>query len=1123
MTEQLVGTRIVGRDRELGELLALLDEARAGRGHLVLLGGEPGIGKSRLADELAGRARTQGSLVLWGRGWEDAGAPPYWPWIQALRAYLRSTSGDDVRRHLGSGATDVAQMLPELRDLLPDLAPHREQASESARFRLFDSTTTLLRNVARDKPMVVVIDDLQAADAPSILLLRFLAGQLHDMPVLVVGTYRDVELTPEHPLTSAIEEVARERGTRVMALGGLAPDAVAEFVGTVADVTRHDPLVAAVWRATSGNPLFVGEAVRLLSAEGRLGDVADLPSFRVAVPAGIRAVISRRIGHLSEPTVGALTLGAVIGPEFSLEILRRVAQHAGDPALDLVDEAVHASLLQPIAGAPGRYRFSHDLVRETLYDELSPDRRAAVHRRIAEALEERHGESATPNLAELAFHFVQAAQQGEDEPAVPQTGEVVRKAIEYSRRAGDEAARSLAYEEAARLYLMSLTVQSLSRTSDDDLRTEILLSRGDVQAKAGDLEAARASFLDAAEIAKRTGVGQRLARAALGYGGRQQWSRAGRDARLIPMLQDSLVMLGGRDERLRARLLTRLACAWRSAPERRHDSDILSRQAVEIARGLDDPASMIDALVGRFWATFWPENPDERVSIAAEAQQIGEQLTDGEWLADVHFMSFLTLTERGRIAEARREIEALRRVIEELRQPAELWLVQRNREMLDLLVGDFAGVDKVIGQEIESVHQVTPARDDVAAVRTNLFLLRRAQGRITEEEANVRASVEEFPWYPLHRAALACLLVDVGRVDEARVVFDDLARDDFSALYHDNEWLLGMGLASEACALLGDADAAAVLYEQLSPFAGRHAIGHAEGSVGAIDRYLGLLAATRGDPETAIGHLEAAIAANDAMGARPWAAHSQHDLAVVLRRRGLAGDDVRAQDLDRAARSTALALGMALADEIASSIDPMPVADSPTSTSAVLRSEGEYWTVEFGGDAFRIRDSKGMRHLARLLSAPGKEVHSLELASSDAVETGEHTPRELELRTGWGDAGAILDPEAKAAYRARLNEIREDLAEAERWNDPERASRLQAEQRALTQELAGALGLGGRDRVAASAAERARVSVTRATRAAMARIREHSTALGDHLDATIRTGTFCSYSPDPRAPIEWKV
>ena len=449
------GPFFVGRDRELRELLEALAEAASGRGRLVLVGGQPGIGKSRLADELATRARERGYLALWGRGWEDAGAPPYWPWVQVLRAYLRSTDTACVRRHMGSGAGDIAQMLPELRGLFPDLPPPADTGtgSDSARFQLFDSTATLLRNAARAQPLLVVLDDLQAADAPSIRFLRFLASQLGDMSLLLVGTYRDVELTPEHPLASAIagghSRAVHPHARALRARSGCRRPV--HRVGSERDPARpprrgrvaRDERQSAVRRGSRPPPV----------SGGRLSEVADLLSLRVAVPAGVRAVIARRIGHLSEATTRALGLGAVLGPEFSLEVLRRIGDYGVDQALDLVDEAVQAGLVQPVSGVLGRYRFSHDLVRESLYDELSPGRRVRLHRRVAHVLEEFHAASIDAHLAELAFHYVEAAQGGDETLAQTDVERIGSKAVDYARRAGDDAARSLAYEEAARLLL----------------------------------------------------------------------------------------------------------------------------------------------------------------------------------------------------------------------------------------------------------------------------------------------------------------------------------------------------------------------------------------------------------------------------------------------------------------------------------------------------------------------------------------------------------------------------------------------------------------------------------------------------------------------------------------------
>ena len=498
---------------------------------------------------------------------------------------------------------------------------------------------------------------------------------------------------------------------------------------------------------------------------------------------------------------------------------------------------------------------------------------------------------------------------------------------------------------------------------------------------------------------------------------------------------------------------------------------------------------------------------------------------DGERLIDAHLMLFMGLSELGRMAEARGEVETVTRLTVELRQPAQLWLGIAPRALLALLDGDLPLAEELIERETDNRRQVTIARDDESAARMHRFLLRREQGRLAEEEPSIRSSVGDFPWYPLYRAALACLLRDLGRDAEARAVFENLARDEFRALYRDSEWLLGMSLASEACALLGDGSAAEVLYDQLEPFAGRHAIGHAEGSVGAVDRYLGLLAATLGRLDDAVRHLDAAVDINEAWGALPWAAHSRHDLAWVLTRRDAPGDRDRAEEAERVALAAATTLGMALAGRIrAEDQGPPDSTASPVRVaSGTFHREGEYWTIGYEGAAFTVRDSKGMRHLARLLESPGREVHALDLVQLDSPGSPPGTAAGESLsRGGSGDAGPVLDAESKAAYRRRLDEIREELDEAERWNDPARVDRLQVELQALTHELASAFGLGGRDRPTGSSAERARVSVTRAIRAALRRIDEQSPALGAHFDATIHTGTFCSYMPDPRAAITWR-
>ena len=289
-----------------------------------------------------------------------------------------------------------------------------------------------------------------------------------------------------------------------------------------------------------------------------------------------------------------------------------------------------------------------------------------------------------------------------------------------------------------------------------------------------------------------------------------------------------------------------------------------------------------------------------------------------------------------------------------------------------------------------------------------------------------------------------------------------------------------------------------------------------EGSVGAVSRYLGLLAKTIGRLDDAELHLSDAVALNERMGAKPWAAHSRFDLADVLLERDAPGDRERATEALRTARATCQELGMpALAEKVANRLADLgagrvhvPEPPGPTGP-ATFRREGEYWTVVFGGDAFRLRDTKGLQYLARLLAEPGREFHVLDLVGS-RPESG-------------GDAGALLDPQAKAAYRRRLDELEEEIQDAESTGDARRIEHARSEREFIARELGTALGLGGRDRVAASASERARVNVTRAVKATLGRIAEHSSTLGRHLEATVRTGTYCSYEPDPRVPVPWEI
>jgi len=289
------GDSLVGRESELAELAAGLDDAFAGRGRLSLVAGEPGAGKSRLFEELAGRARARGARVLVGRCWEAGGAPAYWPWVQALRAYARETEPEALRAQMGAGAAALAQILPELRERFPDISEPPAREAEGARFRLFEATSGLLRNAGRAHPLVVVLDDLHAADEPSLVLLRFVARELAGSRLLVVGAYRDVDPALGDPLSSTLAELVREPNTGQIALAGLSEAAVGEHLARVTGTSPALGLARAVHARTEGNPLFVVELVRLLKTEGRIAQ----PDVHLRIPPAVRAVIGRWAGRLS--------------------------------------------------------------------------------------------------------------------------------------------------------------------------------------------------------------------------------------------------------------------------------------------------------------------------------------------------------------------------------------------------------------------------------------------------------------------------------------------------------------------------------------------------------------------------------------------------------------------------------------------------------------------------------------------------------------------------------------------------------------------------------------------------------------------------------------------------------
>ena len=892
--DRLAAGVFVGRGFELDELRAALDDTFHGRGNLVLLSGEPGIGKTRVADELATYASLRGAQVLWGRCFESEGAPVYWPWVQVIRSYVHERDTATLRSEMGTGAADIAQVVSNIHDRLPGLPTPPPLDPEQARFRLFDSVATFLRNAARNQPLVLVLDDLHSADEPSLRLLQFVARELRGTPVLVIATYRDMQLGRHHPLSDVLSSLAGEHLSRRVVLRGLSQEDIARYIEMTARMTPPAALVAAVHRETEGNPFFVSEVVRLLAADGRLDEPENTATWSVGIPEGVREVVGRRLEHLTDACNEMLTLASIVGREFDLDTLEIAGEHKGNQLLDLLDEAMAARLLTEVPEHAGHYRFSHAIVRETLYNDITATRRMRLHLQVGEAIA-RHPEQVERRLAELALHFAQGGGGGSSE-----------QAITYARRAGDRAMEVLAYEEGARLYEMALHAIEL-HDPDDAARIDVLIALGDAQIKGGQPDAGRKSLWKAADLAKALGWGDRVALAALAVGGEGPLPGVV-DQEQVSRLEDALELLGPEDSALKARVMARLTIGLYFAPDSERRTR-LSLESVEMAKRVGDPRTLTSTLNARRWAVSQPERIAERIEVTKELIRAAEVAGEKDLELQGHLWALVDHLELGNLAEVDTSIAAYGRLAAELRQPIYRWgsvIVRVTRAALS-------------GRMAEALELADQARDEGqrgVAENAEIFhgsqryLLARETGGLEEATQRVERLGERYT-APIFRCELLTAHALLGREGLAREEFEALALDDFEAITSDYMWLCCTALIAEVCDYLGDANRAKPLYELLLPFVDRNiVVGRGGYWLGSVARYLALLAAVMGRYEEAEAHFDKALEMHRRMHATPWTARTRYDLARMLLRRDGFGDLERADELLAGALEIARDIGM---------------------------------------------------------------------------------------------------------------------------------------------------------------------------------------------------------------------
>ena len=893
---------LLGRDAEISVLERAFLSAASGRGRMVLLAGEPGIGKTHLAETIAGRARARGAEVYWGRCYEGEGAPAFWPWVQLLRSMVDNLPADVVQAALGAGAVDIGQLVPEVKEIVGTADAPPALDPEAARFRLYDAVTRFLCRLAEGRRLVLVIDDLHWADPASCRLLTFVSQALRDAGMLVIGTYRDVDLDPGHPLAAALSDLAREASVERVVLRGLSEADVARYIAQVVDDAAAERLAAGVHRRTQGNPFFTGELVRLLASEGRLED-ADV----VGVPPGVREVIRRRLSRLPEGAEEVLRIASHAIDDFGLVVIGEMTGLSRTQLTELMEAAVAARLVAEVPEQAGYYRFAHALVRQAVYEAQSATARVQTHARIAELLEHFLGDGAERIPVEMSHHYCAAASLGP---------EVAAKGVFYARLAAAKSLSQLGYEAAAEQFERALFASRLHGVPTDALVAELSLELGRARRMSGDLAGARAALEEAVIAARRDGDMVRLAQAALAFGGGGFWGWwvefAAVDPALIGYLEEALAGVDEADSVLRARLLGRLAVElyFAGQADRRR---ALSEEALAMARRLDDPFAVAAALAARHVAVWVSGNVEERLAIAQELVDVADRAGGRELATIAHHFRMLDLLEAGDVVGADRDFETAQHLAGALRQHAFSVQLAWFRAMRALLAGNVEEAER-LGEEALAANLRANRSDARMAYGGHLILVRREQGRLEEAESVIRAGMATQPQVAeaLH-VCLAFLAAETGRLDEARAELDRFTHERFASLPDDMLGPLLAGLLSETAARLGDRDAAGVLHERLAPLAGRVlVVGTGHYSAGAADQYLGLLAGVLERWDDAVVHLERAVELNRTVGALAHLARTELRLAEVLTRRAGPGDLDRAAELSASAEARAGSLGIAL-------------------------------------------------------------------------------------------------------------------------------------------------------------------------------------------------------------------
>lgn len=1047
---------LIGRDHPAGILRAEIGRATESHGGLVLVTGEAGIGKTTLVTGAVAEARRLGALVLSGSCWDSESAPGYWPWVQVVRGLRRSVPAEAWAEAESAAGGGLAVLLGESAGA---------QAADG--FQLYDAVTTALVSASQSRPVVVVLDDLHWADTASVKLLEFAAQHTWFERLLLVGTYRDVEVEwAEHPLQQLMLSLVAKATT--VSLTGLGRDEVGDLMALTAGHEPDEELVTEVHLRTGGNPFFVEQTARLWRSGGSV----------TAIAPGVRDAVQRRLSLLPAPVVRLLTVASVLGREFHRQVLAATAAAPVAQADRMLDQAVAARLVVTLGG--GRFAFAHDLVRETLYDSFGEAEARALHAAVVRALD-RSAELAKKALpAELARHAYLAGD--ELEPAL---------AVERLLAAARDADTRMAVEEATGHYR-----RALERADPDDPRGRavIALDLGRKLHHGGEHDEAWQAFDLAVALTRQVGEPQLLTRVALTiYRYDEPEDRRG--------LKDELL------REARAKLIS-----GEAVPLGQLSADGLARELTIHAASLARRDGDDEALAFSIWSlhdVIWgPGTAAEREALTREMTAVGRRIGDVEMEHFAASLRWVALLEQGdpRYLDQYHAFVAMAE-----RHALPRWALGSTID--GCIITAFLGRFDEAGALLDRLASFKDAENNAYAfmwfhIRWAFLLL---QGRFDELEILHRSQGEDGHPYPrLLEAITAVQRDDLGTAMRHLAEFagaDEPYPQAFAPL-----WLR---FQAQAAAASRDPELCEQARTAITPYADQWAVSVYGCDIsGPMVLWLALLDAAQERWDAAIEGFTGAYESADRLQSRPWSIEARSHLAGALLGRGSPGDAEAAAELLAQVEREATGIGIRHIVERIERIRRAPAAPAaPAVSGNEFRFDGEVWFLAYQGHTVHMPDAKGLRDLHVLLGRPGTEIPAVRLADPEGGEVV------VAARRMGGDA--VLDEEAKAQYKRRLTRLDEEIDRAAELGDDRRAMEFDRERQALLDELRTAAGLAGRTRRLGDEAERARKTVTARIRDALRKLDQRHPELAAHLRATVSTGATCGYRPD--SEITWRL